>query len=243
MEGDHNESLSMRFSGTENDLNHILWIFEDSEDEIENFSISNYVAMTDIQSIFPNGQSDFVIATLNIQSINAKFDNLYAIVNTLSASGQYFGAICLQETWLTSDADVTLFEILGYKLIHQGSRCIVSRGKTEHGGKMEHRVFGKKHARRGPIFKSTWFLSSASSAAWMKMKLAIDHVFSISQKRNFTLLIYEFTRVLTSSALTHLVVEPLHVVKYDYVPVVHIFASFDWATGDIIVDIMAFLQT
>ena len=82
-------------------------------------------------------------------------------------------------------------------------RRIVSRGKMEHGGKMEHRVFWKKHARRGSIFKSTWFLSSASSAACMKIKLAIDHVFSISHKRNFTLLIYEFTRVLTSSALTH----------------------------------------
>ena len=118
----------MRFFGTENDLNHILANNEDSEDELENFSTSNYVAMTDIRSIFQNGQSDFVIATLNIQSINAKFDNLYAIVNNLSASGQYFGAICLQETWLTSDADVTLFEIPGYKLIHQGSRC------TRHGG-------------------------------------------------------------------------------------------------------------
>ena len=89
---------------------------------------TNYVAMTYIQSIFQNGQSDFVIATLNIQSINAKFDNLYAIVNNLSASGQYFGAICLQETWLTSDADATLFEIPGYKLMHQDSRC------TRHGG-------------------------------------------------------------------------------------------------------------
>ena len=49
MEGDHNESLSMRFSGTENDLNHILSTFEDSEDEIENFSTSNYVKNTAIK--------------------------------------------------------------------------------------------------------------------------------------------------------------------------------------------------
>ena len=106
----------------------ILSAFVDSEDEINNFSTSNYVAMADIQSIFQTGQSDFVIATLNIQSINAKFDNLYAIMNNLSASGQYFGAVCLQETWLTSNANVTLFDIPGYKLIHQGSRC------TRHGG-------------------------------------------------------------------------------------------------------------
>ena len=35
----------------------------------------------------------------------------------------------------------------------------------------------------------------------------------------------------------------LHVVKYNYVPLVSIFTSFDCATGDIIVDIMAFLLT
>ena len=123
-----NYSFYMRISGAKNNLNHILSTFEDSEDEIENLSFSNYVFMTDIQSIFQNGRSDFVIATFNIQSINAKFGNLYAIINNLSASGQYFGAFCLQETWLTSGADVTLFEIPGYKLIHQGSRC------TRYGG-------------------------------------------------------------------------------------------------------------
>ena len=107
-------------------------------------------------------------------------------------------------------------------------------------GKMEHRVFWKNHARRGSIFKSNSFLSSASC---MEIKVAIDHVFSISQKRNFIFLINQFTRVLTSSALTNQLVEPLHVAKYNYVPVVRIFTSYDWATGDIIVDIMAFLQT
>ena len=106
---------------------------------------------------------------------------------------------------------------------------IVSRGKMEHGGKMEHLVFWKNHARRGSIFKCTWFLSSANSASCMEIKLAIDHAFSISQNRNFTLLMYQFTRDLTSSALTNQVVETLHVVKYNYVPVVHIFTSFDWA--------------
>ena len=60
-----------------NNLNHILSTFVDSEDNINNLSTSNYVAMADIQSIFQTGQSDFVIAALNIQSIKAKFDNLY----------------------------------------------------------------------------------------------------------------------------------------------------------------------
>ena len=71
--------------------------------------MSNNVPMADIQSSFQTGQSNFVITMINIQSINARFDNLYSIMNNLSASGQYFGAIFLQETWLTSDTDMPPF--------------------------------------------------------------------------------------------------------------------------------------
>ena len=92
------------------------------------FNTSNNLTMADIQSLFQTGQYDFAIATIYIQSINAKFDKLYAIMKNLPASGQYFGVVCLQETLLTSDADVTLFDIPGYKLTHQGSRC------SRHGG-------------------------------------------------------------------------------------------------------------
>ena len=40
----------------------------------------------------------------------------------------YFGAICLQETWLASDTDLSLLQLPGYNTIHQGSKC------TRHGG-------------------------------------------------------------------------------------------------------------
>ena len=71
--------------------------------------------------------------------------------------------------------------------VYGDRKYIVGRSKMEHRGKMEHWVFWKIHARRGSIFKSTWFLSMASLASCMEIKLAIDHVFSISQKQNFTL--------------------------------------------------------
>ena len=108
--------------------NHILSTFEESEHEIENFCDSRDSELSDITSIIKEDEKDFTILTLNIQSINAKFDNLYPVINNLSSMGLYFGAICLQETWLSSDADVSLLHIPGYKLIHQGSRC------TRHGG-------------------------------------------------------------------------------------------------------------
>ena len=117
-----------QFYGTENDLNHILSTFVDSEHEIATFCDSSYITISDIQSIIKNHDKEFSILSLNTQSINAKFDKIYAIVNSLSSLGHYFGAICLQETWLRNDADISLFNIPGYRLIHQGSKC------TKHGG-------------------------------------------------------------------------------------------------------------
>ena len=110
-------------TGTANDLNHILSTFVDSEHEIKNFCDSRYIKLSDIKSVIKKDGKEFTVLTLNIQSINAKFDNLYPVINNLSSMGLYFGAICLQETWLSSDADVSLLHIPGYKLIHQGSKC------------------------------------------------------------------------------------------------------------------------
>ena len=79
----------------------------------------------------------------------------------------------------------------------------------EHGVTMEHRVFRKNKQKNMPavslfsIFACTWFLLSSNSALYIEIKLTIAHNVSISQKRNFTFLVYEFTRVLTAMALTN----------------------------------------
>ena len=115
-------------AGTENDLNNVLSTFVDSEHEIPNFCHSRYIDMSEIQSIFQNNYSEFLILTLNIQSVNAKFNNLYPVINNLASHGLYFGAICLQETWTSNDSDLSLLQLPGYQLIHQCSKC------TMHGG-------------------------------------------------------------------------------------------------------------
>ena len=115
-------------AGTENDLNHVLSPFVDSEHEIPNFCNSRYVDMSELQSLFINNGNEFLILTLNIQSVNAKFNNLFPVINNLASQGLYFGAICLQETWTSNDSDLSLLQLPGYQLIHQGSKC------TKHGG-------------------------------------------------------------------------------------------------------------
>ena len=115
-------------AGTENDLNHVLSTFVDSEHEIPNFCNSRYVDMSELQSLFINNGNELLILTLNIQSVNAKFNNLFPVMNNLASQGLYFGAICVQETWTSNDSDLSLLQLPGYQLIHQGSKC------TKHGG-------------------------------------------------------------------------------------------------------------
>ena len=70
----------------------------------------------------------FSILSLNCQSLNAKFDSLLILIDELKQHNIEIGAICLQETWLSEDADMTLFQIPNFNLIIQGKHC------SQHGG-------------------------------------------------------------------------------------------------------------
>ena len=118
----------VNYSGTDRDLNHILSTFVDAEDEIKTFCDSRYVSIVNIKKCLGKSKEEFVILTLNIQSINAKFDQLSAVINNISDSGLYFGAIWLRESWLKDDTDLSPFKLSGYQLIHQSYKC------TKHGG-------------------------------------------------------------------------------------------------------------
>ena len=83
-----------KLASGKNDLNHALSTFVDSEHDTPSFCDSRYIDMSEIQSIFQNNNSEFLILTLNIQSVNAKFNNLYLIINNPASQGLYFGAIC-----------------------------------------------------------------------------------------------------------------------------------------------------
>ena len=66
---------------------------------------------------------NFSILTLNIESINAKFDELTIYIEELSKINFKFSVICLQETWLSDDVDLSIFQIVGYDCISQGKSC------------------------------------------------------------------------------------------------------------------------
>ena len=109
-----------------NALDHILSL--DNDDESELFQTSNYYSEESMADIFSANINSFNILSLNCQSINAKIDELKIKLNEMKNRNCVFDAICLQETWLSNDADTSLFKIEGYKLISKGKTC------SAHGG-------------------------------------------------------------------------------------------------------------
>jgi uncharacterized protein YifN (PemK superfamily) len=100
---------------------------DDIEDEAPNvLQHSLYYdtdGLTDMLSRLPN---TFKILSLNVQSINAKFHELQAYVEGVCNSN--FSAVCIQETWLSDESDVSLLQLNGYNLISKG------KSSSLHGG-------------------------------------------------------------------------------------------------------------
>ena len=64
----------------------------------------------------------------NCQSLNTKVDELRILFHELEKSNCFFDAICLQETWLDENSDISLLAIEGYNLISQGKLCSAHSG-------------------------------------------------------------------------------------------------------------------
>ena len=84
---------------------------------------SPYIEIESLTPVLSKYKSIFSVLSLNIQSLNSKFDTLLAILSDLNDNNIKIDAICLQETWLSNDQDASVFSIAGYQLIHLGKKC------------------------------------------------------------------------------------------------------------------------
>ena len=66
--------------------------------------------------------------SLNIQSINAKFDNFTILIDVINKQNSLIDAICLQETWLDEHDDISIFQIPNYYCISQPKHCCTHAG-------------------------------------------------------------------------------------------------------------------
>ena len=81
--------------------------------EIELIKHSSYYPDGNIPNAVNINANTFNIPSLNCSNLNAKFDELNIKLQQIHNNGTEIHAICLQETWLTNDADTSLFQIDG----------------------------------------------------------------------------------------------------------------------------------
>ena len=119
------------------DRNSLLTVLnKNKEDDFSdnNISISEHIMPTkyfnvdDAITKIISKNNDFSFLSMNIQSLNAKFDQLKILIHYLNDRGCEFSAICIQETWFSDFTDTSLYNINGYNLLSQSKIC------SAHGG-------------------------------------------------------------------------------------------------------------
>ena len=84
------------------------------------FDHSLYVDNEELIDIIKQKQGILKCLSLNIQSLNAKFDQLRIYLDYLQEQNCKFDIICLQETWINeNNCNVDMFQLDGYQLISQ----------------------------------------------------------------------------------------------------------------------------
>ena len=96
---------------------------------------SHYYDFDQFSSLISTYTNYFSIFSSNIQSMNAKFDELQVYIEVLNHKLRFkYSIICLQETWQSENDDPSLFHLEGYTCISQEKHCSKNRGGGGGGG-------------------------------------------------------------------------------------------------------------
>ena len=108
MMSDNTSDILSNIGGMEvNSLTHKLKSLTDENvesvsSEPQIIQLSPYYDMGDLITTLQTKKNQFTILSLNCASLNAKFDQIKILVENLKQNQCMFSAICLQETWLSS---------------------------------------------------------------------------------------------------------------------------------------------
>ena len=132
MEGNDtlDDEILLQHGGAEiNKLTDIVGLVpdEDEENDINVINHSNYCVADKLPTFLGQDHGGLKILSLNAQSLNAKFAELQIFIDLWQSQNICFDIICIQETWLKRDIDVSLLQLPGYNLINQMKSC------SEHG--------------------------------------------------------------------------------------------------------------
>jgi len=116
--------LLQEFGGL--NANNLMEIVKDNDgsEEPALLTPSKYYDLDSFETYAQNHRNKFTVLSLNIQSLNAKYEELIVLINHLRDKlNLNFSAICLQEGWFGEDDDMSPFKIPGYKPFSQGRQC------------------------------------------------------------------------------------------------------------------------
>ena len=101
-------------------LVHTIGSADEQLDELNTMTRSSYIDTADLKGSLASTKDQFTVFSLNVQSINSKFKLIYPLMLELNNADMAFSAICLQESWLPDDSDLSQYQLPNYNIIHQG---------------------------------------------------------------------------------------------------------------------------
>ena len=123
------DAFLKHYGGLEkNSLDRVLQQHNNDEStDLHTFTCSSYYDYNLFNKLTQAHKQQFSVMSTNIQSINAKIDQLKAFVIEMEQMNFQFDAICLQETWLDDTQDTSLIQLDNYTCITQ-SKSSSSKG-------------------------------------------------------------------------------------------------------------------
>ena len=111
---------------TMNSLTHLLNTAE--SEELNAIQHSPYFGDDELINSNVHDKYTFSIVSLNCQSLHAKFDYIKVLVDKFINNNAPIQVLCLQESWFSTDTDLSLYNIPGYHMISSGHYA------SNHGG-------------------------------------------------------------------------------------------------------------
>ena len=112
---------------TNNNLNSVLKLDAEYDEPVELYSHSDYYDLDSLVTMLQKDDQKFYSLSLNIESLNAKFNQFCALLEGLKNKNCQIDAFLLQETWLTdsqcSGEALNKYDIPGYHAISLGCKC------------------------------------------------------------------------------------------------------------------------
>ena len=122
-----NELLKNVGGVEKNNLNSVLQINSTRDDETDTFQPSGYYDIDSFIEILHSSIQTFTSLSINIESINSKFNNLSALVEILDKNNCHVDSYLIQESWLSDEQCkskvMEQYNIPGYHTIPLGRKC------------------------------------------------------------------------------------------------------------------------